>query len=180
VGPESHGATLPSRHWGTGHSAVLDRRPFWADIAPVAGREPASGRHVIQSWSRAAVALAIVAAGATGGRHTPLVRTAQAARCSDHTTFSFTRAADVKPAGRHSDAVKAARRAGADDALPARHRKLRRKRFRQRFGALTVSTSRCTELPVADIVGTLPGANLDNLTPYCDHARAPPASNQHA
>jgi hypothetical protein len=135
---------------------------------------------VTQAWSRVAVALSIVAIGATGARLTSLVRTVETGQRSGHTTLSLTVATDAEPACRHNDAVKAVRGAGADDALAARHRKLIQKRFRQRLGGLASSTALRNELLVAGIVGALQVANLDQPAPYRDHARAPPASNHPA
>jgi hypothetical protein len=143
-------------------------------------RDPAFGGHVIQAWSRVAIALSMVAVGATGAGLTSLVRRVEAGQRSGYTTLSLTVATDAEPACRHSDAVQAVRGAGADDALPARHRGLRIKRFRQRFGLLPSSATLHNELLVAGIAGAKQVANLDQPLPSRDHARAPPAANHYA
>jgi hypothetical protein len=144
-------------------------------------RDSVFGRHVIQTWSRAAiVSWIVVALGTTGARLTPLVRTVEAGQCSGHTTLSLTVATDAAPACRHSDAVQAAHGGGADDAILARHRRLRIKRFRRRFAGLPRSAAFRNELRVAGIAGALQIANLDPPAPSRDHARAPPSSNHPA
>ena len=136
---------------------------------------------MIQSWSRAAVALAIVAASATGARLTPLVKTVEAGRCSGHTTLSPTLVAtDAAPACRRSDVVKAVHGAGTDEAILARHRRLRIKRFRRRFGGLPSGAALRNEPVVAGIVGALEVATFDLPVPSRDYARAPPSSNHPA
>ena len=138
--------------------------------------------HVMQAWSRVALALWVLVAGATGARLTPLVRTTEAGQRSYDSTFplSLRLTSDVAPTCRHSDALQAAHHAKADDALPARHRKLTSKRFRQRFGALASGAPPCTELLLAGVVATHQIATLDVPVPYRDRARAPPASHQPA
>ncbi len=79
------------------------------------------------------------------------------------------------PVCRNSAAVQAARHAGADDALLARHRKLRIKRFRRWSSLLPSSPALRNELRVAGLAGTLEAPNLDLPLPSRDHARAPPA-----
>ena len=124
----------------------------------------------------------VLVAGATGARLTPLVRTIEAGQRSCDTTFplNLRLTSDVAPASRHIDALQAAHRAKADDALPTRHRKLTSKRFRQRFCALTSGAHPCTELLLAGVVATHQIATLDVPAPYRDRARAPPASHQPA
>ena len=151
-------------------------------MARAVRRDPAFRRRVTQTWSRVAIASwIVVAVGATGARLTPLVRTVEAGRCSGHTTLSPTPlATEGAPACKHSDAVQAAHRAGANDAILARHHRLRIKRFRRRFGGLPSSAALRNELCVAGIAGALQIANLDLPAPSRDHARAPPSSNHPA
>ncbi len=70
--------------------------------------------------------------------------------------------------------MSATRDGGADDALPARHRKHPRNRFRQRLAVLTAGAVLHNGLPIAGLVGTLPSVTLDSPAPHRDHARAPP------
>jgi hypothetical protein len=77
--------------------------------------------------------------------------------------------------------VSAARNPGADEeAILVRPRKLRRRRFGQRFGGLPSSAAFRNEWLVAGSVGALQFANVDLPAPSRDHARAPPAANQPA
>jgi hypothetical protein len=135
---------------------------------------------VIQAWSRVAIASWVVVASATGAGLTSLVTTVEAGQRSGHTTLSLTVATDAEPACRRSEVVKAAHGAGADDTLPARHRKLISKRFRRRFGGLVFSAPRLSELSLVEIVGVIEAAHLNVPAPSRDHARAPPVSNQPA
>ena len=73
-----------------------------------------------------------------------------------------------------------ARAAGADDAILARHRRLRVRRFRRRFGLLPSGAALGNGLLVAGSVGARQVANLDLPAQSCDHARAPPSSNHPA
>ncbi len=88
--------------------------------------------------------------------------------CAEHTSQALWRPESVV---RHSS---------ADDALPAYCRKPMKKRLRGRFGVLPPGVLPDGTLRVADIVGTLEVANLDQPSPSRDHARAPPLQNHPA
>ena len=134
------------------------------------------------AWSRVALAWWVLVAGATGARLIPLVRTIEAGERSCDTTFplNLRLTSDVAPASRHIDGLQAAHHATADDALPARHRKLTGKGFRQRFCALAFDAPPCIELLLAGIVAAHQIASLDVPALYRDHARAQPSSHQPA
>jgi len=134
---------------------------------------------MILGRGRVAVAVWIVAAATAAGL-IPSIKTVVAAPRSGDTTLSFALATATEATCRQREAVKAVHHAGADDALPARHRKLIRKRFRRRFGGLIPSAPRFSELSLADIVGVLEAAHLNAPAASRDHARAPPISNPHA
>jgi hypothetical protein len=76
--------------------------------------------------------------------------------------------------------VSVARHSSADDALPARHRRLKTKRLRRLFGGLPSSTALRNKLRVAGIVGAIEVTPLVLPAPSRDHARAPPVSTHPA
>jgi hypothetical protein len=171
-------------------------------------RDSAFGSHVTQTWSGVVIASwIVVAVGATGARLAPFVgavaflaksASTSSARAVGYSISNknsvhpepFDIAQDTPVEGcvshlstgpvRRVETVQDARAAGADEALPARHRKLIRKRFRRRFGGLASSVALRNELLVAGFIGARQVANLDLPVPSRDHARAPPPSNHPA
>jgi len=135
----------------------------------------AFGGPALRGWSRVALALSIVVVAATSANLPPLVRPVEAGWRSDRATF-----VPALATGAHSAAAKAARLAGADDALPVRDHRLTRKRFKQWLCALTPRAVLGSELPFAGIVVALEGARLVMSALHHRYPRAPPASNQHA
>ena len=128
------------------------------------------------SWTRSAVAVTawIGIATAAGAGVMPLVRTAEACSRSRDTT-------SVAESARNcTDVMRAGHPAGVDDALPARYRKLVRKRPRGRVGLLPSRVISNGTLLLADIRTRSQGAPPDRSAPDRTPARAPPASHQPA
>ncbi len=135
--------------------------------------------HVVQAWSRAALAWLIVVAGAKAGELTPPRASAEAASGRTRSTLVCAAAPDAARACRGSSAVQAAHHAGADDLLLARHRRPV-KRFRRRLALPASRVVLRSELLATGAPGTVDGATLDPQAPDRDHARAPPPPTRHA